>query len=74
MSRKQIFIDIPQIPFEEQEKYAGKHVAIVDGKIVAAGDSPTEVAKRAQELYPDRSTEEILLDYIRVPKEKYLIL
>jgi hypothetical protein len=35
-------------------QFAGKHVAILDGKVVASGKSPIEVWKRAKKLYPQR--------------------
>ena len=40
MSPEEIFIDIPQIPVEEQEKYAGMDVAIMDGKVIATISEP----------------------------------
>ncbi len=72
MVTDKVFIDIPQIPLEEQEKYKGMDVAIVDGKIVAAGHSSVEVYEKARALFPDKSPEEILLDFI--PREEVLIL
>jgi len=67
MSTDEIFIDIPQISLEEQEKYAGMDVAIVDGKVVAAGRNSVEVYERARELFPDKDPEEIVIRYITRP-------
>lgn len=72
MERQEIVINIPQIPLEEQEKYRGKHVAIVDGKVVAAGYSSLEAYRKAQELFPEKGSERIMLAYI--PREEVLIL
>ena len=40
------------------EEYGGKEVAILDGKIVASGETLQEVLKAAKQQYPDRSQEE----------------
>jgi hypothetical protein len=39
---------------EINKRFAGKHVAIIDGKVVASGKSPIEVWKRAKKLHPQR--------------------
>ena len=39
---------------EIDKRFAGKHVAIIDGKVVASGKSPMEVWKRAKKLHPQR--------------------
>lgn len=67
MSIEEIFIDIPQIPLEEQEKYAGMDVAIVDGKVIASGRNSVEAYERARELFPDKDPEEIVIRYITRP-------
>jgi hypothetical protein len=72
MDAGKIYIEIPHIPLEEQEKYKGMDVAIIDGKIVAAGYSSFEVYQKVRELFPQKEPEEILLDYI--PREEVLIL
>jgi hypothetical protein len=72
MEKDEIFFDIPQIPLEQQEKYAGMDVAIVDGKIVAAGHNSVEAYKKAKGLFPEKSPEEIAIRYI--PKPGWLIL
>jgi hypothetical protein len=59
-----IFIDIPQIPLEEQAKYEGMDVAIVDGQIAAAGKSSVEAYQRAKKLFPDKGPEAIAIRYI----------
>jgi len=72
MEAKEIFIEITQIPFFEQEKYKGMDVAIIDGKIVAAGHTSIEAFERAKTLFPDKSKGEIEIAYI--PGEEWLIL
>ncbi len=62
--QERIFIDIPQIPLEEQAKYEGMDVAIVDGKIVAAGKNSVEAYQKAKELFPDKGPEDIAIRYI----------
>ena len=37
------------------EKYGGKYIAVVDEKIVAIGDSPKEVDRKAREQFPDET-------------------
>ena len=72
METQEIFIAITQIPFEEQEKYKGMDVAIIDGKIVAAGHTSIEAFGKAKALFPDKSKEEIEIAYIQ--GEEWLIL
>ncbi|MBM4428812.1 MAG: hypothetical protein FJ026_00505 [Chloroflexi bacterium] len=67
MGMKEIFVDIPQITLEEQEKYAGMDVAIVNGKVITAGHNSVEVYERARELFPDKDPEEIVIRYITKP-------
>ena len=35
-------------------KYRGKHIAIVDDKVVASGSDPKEVWEKAKKKYPNR--------------------
>ncbi|MFQ6056309.1 MAG: DUF5678 domain-containing protein [Methanosarcinales archaeon] len=65
-------IEVPQISIEEQKKYAGKHVAIVNDKIVANGNTAKEAFQKARKLFPVKKTEEIGLMYI--PREEMMIL
>lgn len=74
MEAGKIYIDIPQIPPEEQEKYAGMDVAVIDGKVVAAGRNSLEALQTARALFPDRSIEEILISYIPKPEADFLVL
>lgn len=54
--------------FEELvDKYGGKYVAVVNKQVVAVGDSPKEVDKKARQLYPNR-----LPSVLLVPKEEDL--
>lgn len=59
-----VYFSAPELTEYELKQYAGMEVAIVDGKIVAAGHTSTEVLKKARELFPNRSIEEILIDFI----------
>jgi hypothetical protein len=43
MDTGKMCIEIPHIPLEEQERYKGMDVAMIDGRIVAAGYSSFEV-------------------------------
>lgn len=54
---------------EINKRYAGKHVAIVGDRIVAAGKSPLEVYNRAKKLHPKSRP---MLAY--VPKGETLVL
>jgi|Deesub1362B_J571_1020462.scaffolds.fasta_scaffold23858_2 hypothetical protein len=74
MEREEIFFDIPQIPLEEQEKYAGMDVAIVDGKVVAVGRNSIEALRKAREIFPERDVEEIIIHYIPKPDADFLVL
>ena len=72
MPEDRIVIETPQISKDDWEKHRGKTVALVDGKVVAAGYTSVEVFHKARELFPDRPTHEIVIDYI--PTEDMLIL
>jgi hypothetical protein len=74
MDAGKITIEIPHIPLEEQEKYKGMDVAIIDGRIVAAGYSSFEVYQKARELFPEKEPEEILISYITKPDADFLVL
>ncbi len=50
-------------------EYAGKWIAIVDGKVVASGDRADEVYRKAKEKYPDKI---IAID--KVPTDEVLVL
>jgi hypothetical protein len=52
-------IEAPQSSIEERKKYAGKHAAIVDNRIVAYRDTTQEVFQKAKKLFPERTTEEM---------------
>jgi len=68
----EVFITIPYVPLEEQEKYVGKYVAVLDGKVIAAGYSSLEVYQKVDSLFPDEKPEDLIYDY--VPREEMLIL
>ncbi len=50
-------------------EYAGKWIAIVDGKVVASGDRADEVYERAKGLYPNKI---IAID--KVPENNLMVL
>ncbi|MCD6369928.1 MAG: succinyl-CoA synthetase subunit alpha [Thermoplasmata archaeon] len=50
-------------------EYAGKWIAIVDGKVVASGERADVVYDQAKKIYPDK---EVML--AKVPTEDTLIL
>ncbi len=50
-------------------EYAGKWIAIVDGRVVASGDRADEVMRKAEKNYPDK---EITL--AKVPTDDILVL
>ena len=54
---------------EEMRKYAGRYVAVMDGKVVASGKSLYKKVRKLEKQFPDRK---IVVTYI--PKEDLLIL
>jgi hypoxanthine-guanine phosphoribosyltransferase len=54
---------------EINRKYSGKHIAIVDDKVVASGDDPKKVWEAAKKNYPRKKP---VLAF--VPKEDTLVL
>ncbi len=54
---------------EINRKYGGKHIAIIDDKVVASGNDPKEVWEKAKAKYPDKKP---VLAF--VPKEDTLVL
>jgi len=68
----EVFITLPHVPLGEQEKYVGKYVAVLDGKVIAAGYSSLEVYQKVDSLFPDEKPEDLIYDY--VPREEMLIL
>ena len=50
-------------------EYAGKWIAIVDGKVVASGDRADIVMREAEKKYPDEE-----IDLAKVPTDDLLIL
>jgi hypoxanthine-guanine phosphoribosyltransferase len=54
---------------EINRRYSGKHIAIVDDKVVASGDDPKKVWEVAKKKYPGKTP---VLAF--VPKEDALVL
>ena len=54
---------------EINKKYSGKHIAIVDNRVVASGSDPKVVWEQAKKKYPKK---EPVLAF--VPKEDTLVL
>lgn len=50
-------------------EYAGKWIAIVDGKVVASGDRADEVYNRAKRKYPNK-----IIAINKVPTDDILVL
>jgi uracil phosphoribosyltransferase len=61
------------VPFPpiDVKQYGGKQVAIVDGKIVATGETSVEVLKQARQEHPDTPLSEIHL--VAVPNSIYVM-
>lgn len=55
-----------KIPLIDIKKYGGRQVAIVEGKVIAAGNTLEEVIRRAQRHMPSRPLQEIKI--FSVPK------
>lgn len=62
----------PVLEKEDFEKFRGKHVAVVSGKVAAAGDTSKEVLEKAMEEDPELEPSEIALYF--VPAADKLIL
>lgn len=60
-----------KIPTIDFSKFKGKELAVVDGKIVAHGNSSKEVFEKAKKLFPQRPAKDITL--LSVPKERFFI-
>ena len=60
-----------KIPSIDVKKYGGKQLAIVDGKIVATGETSDEVVRKARKNYPDKLLSDIHI--LAVPKSIYVI-
>ena len=69
---KRTMIEMPELSGNVQRKYTGKCIAIVTGKVVASGVNSYDVFKEAKRKYPNKPTNQIILDY--VPKEDFLVL
>lgn len=65
-------LKIRDISLKEQKKFAGKHVAIINGKVVGWGATVQEAFKMAKKKFPSVKSEHILLSFI--PREGLLIL
>lgn len=53
-------------PIIDVKKYGGKQVAIVNGKIVASGDTAKEVLEKAQRKFPKATWRDVLI--VAVPE------
>jgi hypothetical protein len=65
MNPKDFPLNLPVITIEQ---YGGKHVAIVDGKIVAWGRTWQSVLKKVRKKYPTKPLEEIRV--LAVPQRR----
>jgi len=71
MRRKSKKVQKSKIPLIDFQRFKGKEVAIVEGKIVAEGKSSKAVFEKAKKLFPEKSSRDIIL--LSVPKEKIFI-
>jgi len=71
MAKKPTKIQRKNIPLIDFSKFRGKEVALVDGKIVAEGESSKEVFEKAKKLFPRKLSKEIILLF--VPKEEIFV-
>jgi len=69
---EKVLITTPQVNPEEQEQYADKHVALIDGKIVASGNTSVEAFGKDKKPSPDKLTEGI--GFLYIPEAELLIL
>lgn len=53
---------------ELSRKHPGKHIAIVDNKLVAVGDNEIEVFRSAKKKYPDK-----LISMAYIPRKDELV-
>lgn len=62
---------LTKIPKDIFKKYAGKRVAIVEGKVIAVSSRATVVYKEAKEKYPNKK-----ISIFAVPRkeDKYLLV
>lgn len=60
-----------KVPVIDIKKYGGLQVAIVNGKIVATGETAEEILRKTKELYPNQPTRDIYI--FGVPKSLYVI-
>lgn len=60
-----------QIPKIDVKKYGGKQVAIVDGEIIATGETLNEVIQKARKIVPAKPLSEIRI--FSVPKSLSVI-
>ena len=61
----------PKIPTIDIKEYGGKQVAIVDGRIVANGETSKSVIDKARKVFPKKPLHEIAI--LAVPKSLYVI-
>jgi hypothetical protein len=69
---KDVEIKFADIGVEEEERFAGQHVAIVEGKVEGWGSNVKEAFDMARRKLPQKGSEEVLLRFI--PQEGLLIL
>jgi hypothetical protein len=65
-------IKFADIGVEEKGRFAGQHVAIVEGKVEGWGSNVKEAFDMARKKFPQKGSEEVLLRFI--PQEGLLVL
>lgn len=61
----------PDIPIIDIEQYGGKQVAILDGDVVAVGQTLSEVLANAKARFPGRPTSDFA--FLIVPRSRYVL-
>lgn len=69
---KTAVIEAPRLSPGEWRRYGGRHVAIVDDRVVAAGRNAVEAFDRARRKFPERRPGDI--GTLFIPKSDLLIL
>lgn len=64
-----VVLETQQISREEMQNYAGKYVAVMDGKVIVSGKNLYEKVRKLEKKNPGKK---IVITYI--PKEDLLIL
>lgn len=70
--KKKLVEKYPKIPVIDVKKYGGKHIAIVNEKIVVVGRNSKEVLDKAKKLFPRKTSTDILLFFVPPKADAYI--